>query len=663
MVPPAVRLGLGVLSAYVAIAVAGSWPVPKHLSTHLTGPSGSDAGVYLWNTWVFRYELVNRGRSPFTTETILPLDGPTPLSLHNYTVMTDVMSLALQPLVGLVAAFNILYLANVVLAALGMFLLARRATRALGGGAAEAWLAGLLFAWCPYLVARSTGHFSLVAAAPLPLFALAFDRALERRRTSDALWCGLCFAWATFSDVYYGVYCLMLALCLLAYAQLSLEFRGRDPRHRRAIRILDVSMAVIVVGTFALRAIAGESLQIGSVVVTLGTLHTPALAIAVLAAIRVLLTRRPRVAVHATVPARTIVRLAAISGVVAAILLSPTLITLFSMAMRGELVRAPVNWRSSAPGLDLLSFLLPNPMWAGQRASLIAWLDGWPNFWIENVASIPFVAIATILAARWLAGYRAPRLWMGITAGFAVLSMGPFLRSAGIGTPSPLPWALVRYVPVIGDARMPARLAVVAMLGLSLIFAAALGALVRRYPSRRLAIVSVVGVALACELLPVPRELHEVRIPDIYRIIAADPRPIRVLHLPFGVSDGLASAGRFSASTQVFQTFHEKGLIGGYLSRVPPPTRRAHLDKPLLAALADLSEGRMPPAATLDAARETAPTLVRDAQIAYVVIDTTRTNDELREFAVKTLDLTLISTSEQYRLYRPAALPADNLGG
>ena len=49
-----------------------SWPLPRHLSTHLTGPPGSDAGVYLWNTWVFSHELVDHGTTPFVTDAILP---------------------------------------------------------------------------------------------------------------------------------------------------------------------------------------------------------------------------------------------------------------------------------------------------------------------------------------------------------------------------------------------------------------------------------------------------------------------------------------------------------------------------------------------------------------------------------------------------------------
>ena len=63
----AVWQGALALVAYVAAAVAASWPLPRHLSTHLTGTPGSDAGVYLWNTWVFRHEVVDQpggGRLP-----------------------------------------------------------------------------------------------------------------------------------------------------------------------------------------------------------------------------------------------------------------------------------------------------------------------------------------------------------------------------------------------------------------------------------------------------------------------------------------------------------------------------------------------------------------------------------------------------------------------
>jgi hypothetical protein len=652
-----VRVAATVVIAFVAAAVAGSWPLIRHLSTHLTGTTGSDAGVYLWNTWVFRHELVDRGSWPLATDTILPLDGPTPLGLHNYTLVADVMSALLQPVIGLVAAFNVIYLANIALAGLGMFVLARHVLKTSGGGTAEAFWAGLLFCWSPFLIARGTVHFSLVAAAPLPFFVFFLDRALERRRTLDAVCCGGSFAWATFSDPYYGIYCTILACGLVAHRQAGVVLRGPAPALRRVTLGLDIALALVIAVTVAIRLLAGDALQIGPLNISMRTLHTPILAMTILAVARFVLTVRPRVYLRPGARAGDVVNVGARAGLVAAVLLSPILIEVATMAAGGSLVGAPVPWRSSAPGLDALSFILPNPMHPAAPRALTGWLDGQPGGWEENVATLPFVGLVTLGLAWRFAGHQPRGPWLGVTLAFAVLALGPFLRIANMPTQVPLPWALLRYVPLIGEARMPQRFAVVVMLGFAVLFAQALAALGRRYPAHRRAILAAVGLGLVLELLPAPRTLHAVRVPAIYQIIAADPRPVRVLELPFGISDGLVSIGNFRAAALVHQTVHQKPVIGGYLSRIPPDSRRFHLANPLLSALADLSEERVLPADRLATARAAASGFVRYADLGYVVVDTSRTSAALHEFAIDALNLTRVSTSEQYVLYQPGGGP------
>ena len=89
------------------------------------------------------------------------------LSQHNYTAFLNLLALPLIPVIGVIAAFNIVLLLVTVLTALCGYALARLAfatTRL------EALSGGLAFAWAPAVVARTTGHFSLVAAAPLAAF-------------------------------------------------------------------------------------------------------------------------------------------------------------------------------------------------------------------------------------------------------------------------------------------------------------------------------------------------------------------------------------------------------------------------------------------------------------------------------------------------------------
>jgi hypothetical protein len=257
----------------------------------------------------------------------------------------------------------------------------------------------------------------------------------------------------------------------------------------------------------------------------------------------------------------------------AGVLLAPVLYAVGRSAMDGHLVRAPVPWRSSAPGADLLAFALPNPAHPLAPEQFNTWLEARPNGYVDNVVSLSWVAIAVIILAWWRTGLRPRRFWLFVTFGFGLLALGPFVHVAGINTYIPTPWALLRYVPVIEAARMPSRFAVIVVLGLSMLFASALVTLGGRYPQYRTRMIALVGVLLAFELLPVPRTLHSAAIPAIYDVIAADPRPVRVLELPFGIRDGLSSMGDYTAASQFYQTHHHKPLIGGYLSRVSPKTK------------------------------------------------------------------------------------------
>ena len=152
-----------------------------------------------------------------------------------------------------------------------------------------------------------------------------------------------------------------------------------------------------------------------------------------------------------------------------------------------------------------------------------------PTWFLEHTASLSLVAIAVVAFATWRAGFRPKAGWWILTIGFAALALGPFVLVGGVNTYVPGPWALLRYVPVIGLARMPTRFAIVAALGLALLLAGALVAIGTRWPARRKAISMVVG-ALIFELWPAPSTLYSAEISLIFDIVAADPRPVWILN-------------------------------------------------------------------------------------------------------------------------------------
>ena len=94
------RLHAGALLSYAAVALFFNWPLPLDLGGSLhRGPFGGDTGVYVWNTWLFRHEC-SRTDGFHCSQEILSLTPPVDLSLHNYTLFTNLLAFPLIPLSG-----------------------------------------------------------------------------------------------------------------------------------------------------------------------------------------------------------------------------------------------------------------------------------------------------------------------------------------------------------------------------------------------------------------------------------------------------------------------------------------------------------------------------------------------------------------------------------
>ena len=648
------RLSVAALSAYVLLTLAFSWPLPLHMATHLTGPPDGDTGVYVWNQWVFRHEIVDQHSLPLFTREIFSLSPPANLSLHNYTIFQDLIALPLLPFFSVITTFNIVYLLMIVLAGYAMFRLAWHVT----GRAIESWLAGALFAWCPWMVTRGIGHFSLVAAAPLPIFALLLLRLEERGRIRDALALGATVCWAATTDPYYAVYCVMMACLFLAMETVRIT---RDVSRRSAPpRAIDALVACVAGFAASLLIGGGWQLTVFGRHVSAHGLYTPMLLLTILVLLRIAWPYRRAALSFDRALLLRFARAASVGAVVSLVMLSPVLYAVGMRIRDNGFESSRILWRSSPPGVDLLAFFLPNPNHFFTPDAVRAWLTPRPDAYLENVASLPLAALAAIAVAM-RAGFKPARFWTALTITFALLALGPFVHVGGINTDIPGPWAIARYLPLVRLARTPARLAIVAVLGLSVLFAAALGYLGDRWPQRRRLLLCAAGGVMFFELLPAPRPLYSATVPAFYSTIAADRDTGPLLELPLGVRDGTSSVGNFTARSQFYQTVHGKALIGGYLSRVSRRRVTELREEPVLDALMSLSEG-LP----LDPKRERAlvergPEFIRRTRIGFVVIDGTRSSPQLRELAVRALRLRRVDGEGALDLYVPLAHEVDVL--
>ena len=163
---------------YVALTCLFTYPLVFGLGTHHVGDARGDAKGYLWNYWWTRAAL-ERGTSPFVTDAIFHPIG-IGLAFHTLGFLQGVLFIPLSFALGEVAAANLVVLWTFPASALATYALAR----AVGAGVAGSFLAGVVFAFCPYRLARLAGHYDLLGTEWIPLYVLALWKLSEKERFS-----------------------------------------------------------------------------------------------------------------------------------------------------------------------------------------------------------------------------------------------------------------------------------------------------------------------------------------------------------------------------------------------------------------------------------------------------------------------------------------------
>lgn len=162
------------LALYLALAVAFTWPLARHLRTAITG--AGDARHFVWMLW-------------HTRQAALGSDGLFYTHLLYYPQGTTLLVNALGPLVGILAlplwilgpeaAYNLTLLLGFALSGYCMYLLARE----LGLSHGPALFAGIVYLSAPIHVAGIMGHLQKTFLGLLPLALLGLHRLLDQRRS------------------------------------------------------------------------------------------------------------------------------------------------------------------------------------------------------------------------------------------------------------------------------------------------------------------------------------------------------------------------------------------------------------------------------------------------------------------------------------------------
>jgi hypothetical protein len=517
---------------YAVLALAATWPLVRYLGTHVPGSEtwAFDEYTFIWNSWWLRYSLFDLGQNPlYSTHTFYPLGIS--LVLYTYNLFNALISLPLQPFLSLPAISNLTFLLATILSGYGAFILVEyllgpaRRELANGRDAAghrdspavylAAFLAGLIYAFGSYrLVYAAIGHYDMWSTAWIPFYALYLFRTIRERRLRNAVLAGIFLVLSMLAEMIFGVFLAMLTIIVLAF----------------------------VVGRRGREEVAGGLPSL------LGRL--------------------------------------AVTVLVATLLYLPVLIPVVGEMFSGyELA----GWGDAEKlSVDLMGLVTPtalHPLGGDWVETLRQTQEGTSRFRDVNTVFLGWAGLALAIAGAVRYRQRVAA-WITSFVIFAVFSLGPLLQINGRSTFDldgllinvPLPFIALHYIPFVKANRVPNRFSVVLMLSLAVL--AGFGAywLLTKVSRSKTWVCRVVLVA--CTLLlavfvvfehwSAPLPLTDARIPAVYHQVAEEPGDFAILQLPMGWRNSFGVQGAESTQTQYYQSYHNKRLLSGNISRNPP---------------------------------------------------------------------------------------------
>jgi hypothetical protein len=222
---------------------------------------------------------------------------------------------------------------------------------------------------------------------------------------------------------------------------------------------------------------------------------------------------------------------------------------------------------------DLLHFALPSPvswLW-GERTQQLYEAYG-TGFGIEHMVMLSW-SIALLAVVGALKQPRQVRPWLLLAVVCIIFAFGPSLHAFGVEEFTPyelpimMPYAFLSLLPGLDFVRVSGRFLMVGFVGLGIAASFGLAWLVHRWPRWRQPLVLAAFGLLLLETWPQPWPQQNLpAVPAFYHDIADDGEHYGIFNLPI-TSKPDQSIISFSGYYQYYQTVHDKGIAGGYLSR------------------------------------------------------------------------------------------------
>jgi hypothetical protein len=195
---------------YLLLTAVLTYPTIVRLGTHI--PGAGDAPRMVWDVWAFSRAITDPQLRLSTTDLIYQPVSNVP-TLWEATPCL-LLALPLEPILGPVVTYGLLFLLSFVLSGSLTFLL----TRQLTASRTASFVAGSVFSFSVSHYAHGTSHLHMFSIQWLPLCALSLLLLWERRSVSRSLLLATAMALVVADTPYYALYFLAPVLvCFVGY--------------------------------------------------------------------------------------------------------------------------------------------------------------------------------------------------------------------------------------------------------------------------------------------------------------------------------------------------------------------------------------------------------------------------------------------------------------
>ena len=601
------RPDFAAILAFAFLAVALTSPLVLHLTDHVA----SDVRDPMYCLWLLSWDVnaaIGNPAGIADANIFYPHRG----ALF-YGDALPVLALMAAPVIILtrnpVLAYNLLFLVSFFIAGYGMFLLARRLT----SSRSAAFVAGLIFAYFPYNFAHLS-HLELLFYGWIPYCFLFIHRYFDTPSFKNMAGIAFFYVLQVLSCAYYGQYMtFFVGLTALYYAVRTRAFRR--PRFWRDAGIA-AALAAAVLGPYfftmlqvhrrmlfvrAIWEVKAYSAELQHFLAVPPLNHVwgwltgriggqewqlfPGLVPMALSLVW-LWARKSKAICPAAAPAmeagaRPLARTPA-----------PASVPGFARGSNAATKVRP-SIKKKSPGLFrvwdaanilLFFFVVYLGIWGGRGVTVA-------GIWISTrtlqdptaillLSLILRVLLDARVRRRWAAGWSAlaaaEKAYSVLTASAWLLSFGPVIRILGREVIAG-PYAIFfNAVPGFKNVRVPARFAVMMMLGLSVLSAWGLQRILGRRKSAKAGtiVAGIVAGLVIVESLAIPIPLSPVPvkrgIPEIYAEVAKLPADAVLVELPMPLRDGDESD---EAAAVYYSSYHRRRIVNGYSGNAPPGYR------------------------------------------------------------------------------------------